>query len=442
MKNFSFKNLKIGIFGVGKSNLAVLNFLNKQGVTFSLTVRSDAQIDDFTQFHTKHIYSKSHAFDNINEDILFLSPSVRRDNPKLKEASIRGTLLSSDTELFFEKNNLPVYAVTGSDGKSSTSYLISSMLNFEKKSAVAAGNFGIPLCSILGEGKIAATELSSFQLMNIAPNSRRAVITNITPNHLDWHKDMDEYISAKLNIAKNTEGLIIDYDSDILRKSVSDHNIFAAVSQIYSFNELKKLINAENYITTDKISVFLNGSEYFSLKNAIRKEKYNIKNFMLAASATIGDVKKESIENAINSFSGLSHRKEIVAHSNGITYIDSSIDSTPERTLNTLRSLSGNVAVIIGGRGKGISLKELAEELPKITVGACLMGEVGETLSELLSENKKYKTVHAENMKDAVKLASSLLYGGGTVILSPAATSFDKYKNFEQRGEDFKRNCP
>ncbi len=442
MEKNSSKGLKVGIFGLGKSNLAVLDYLKSCGISFSLTLRSNKTLSNFSEISAEHIYWGENAYKSICEDILFLSPSVRRDKEELAEASEKGVILSSDAELFFKKNNFPVYAVTGSDGKSTTSYLISSMLTASGKKSIPAGNFGLPLCKALSEGCITVAELSSFQLMDILPKSRRAVITNITPNHLDWHKDFEEYISAKLNIARNSDGLIIDYDSKILRKAVSEYKLFAAVSQKYRFHELKNLIHAENYITADNEAVYMNGIKYFSLKNVIRNESYNIKNFMLSSAAVIGEARPSAIEEAIRAFGGLPHRKETVCVRDGITYINSSIDSTPERTLNTLRCLSGRVSVIIGGRGKGLSLKRLAEELPHLTVGACLMGEVGQELSFMLKDNTSYKTLTANNMKDAVKASASFLHGSGTVILSPAATSFDKYENFEKRGEDFKSNCP
>ncbi len=436
------KNPKIGIFGLGKSNLGVVEFLRQTNLPFTLTVRSDSPITEKVPPFTSHLLIGKDAYTVPEEEIIFLSPTVRRDIDFFKKASERGIILSSDSELFFELNRDTVYVITGSDGKSSTSYLIASMLRGMGHDAIPSGNFGLALSPFIGKGKTVAAELSSFQLMHLIPKCRRAVITNITPNHLDWHKNINEYISAKLNAAKRCGGLVIDYDSKLLRINSSGYPLFCAVSSSIEYKDLKVHIDAENYVTLCGDTVYLNGNEYFSVKNAKKKESYSIKNYMLSAAAVIGDCDKESIERAVNTFCGLSHRAETVTTKNGITYIDSSIDSTPDRTLSTLSSLRGDVAVIIGGKGKGLSLKALADALPHLTVGACLMGEVGEELSELLVEEPRYKIRHADNMTDAVKAASSLLTRGGTVILSPAATSFDKYKNFEQRGDDFKENCP
>ncbi len=442
MSNFAKKKLKIGIFGIGKSNLAIVDFLKRQNFDFSLTVRSDSYIKDFPSFPDATLYSGNDAYEYIEEDIIFISPSIRRDRPSLVNAKKRGVILSSDTDLFFEQNKKDIYAVTGSDGKSSTTYLISSILNTAGYNSSPAGNYGNPLCMFIDSEKFPVAELSSFQLMDTSYKTKRAVITNITQNHLDWHIDFSEYIDAKLCIAKNTEELIIDYDSRVLRDAIYGYPLFAAVSSSENYTDLKKHINAENYLTLKNDTVYLNGDIYFSLRGIKRTEPYNIKNFMLASATIKDNADRYSIESAVNNFGGLPHRKEIISIINGITYINSSIDSTPERTLQTLRSLKGDTAVIIGGKGKGLSLLNLAQELPKLTVGACLMGDIGLELGELLKNSEKYQTAYADSMSDAIKISSSFLKNGGTVILSPAGTSFDKYKNFENRGEDFINNCP
>ena len=376
---------------------------------------------------------------SINEDVLFLSPSVRRDRPELMAAAERGTLISPDAELFFSIAKNDVFAVTGSDGKSTTTYLISKMLNASGIHATAAGNYGKSLASLAYTDTAVVAELSSFQLQYMAPRSRCAVITNITPNHLNWHTSLSEYVSSKLNLLKHARRVTVDYDSEILRSAIAHEDIFAAVSLSLDYSELKSKMNAENYLTARGGTVYLNGEPYFGLKNAKRRESYNTKNFMLAAAATLGITSPANITDTVNSFTGLPHRAETVASKNGISYIDSSIDSSPERTLKTLAALRGNVVPIICGAGKGLSLDTLADKLPQLTCGAVLMGEIGCELAALLSKKKTdYVFLRADNMKDAILLAESFLGEGGTVILSPAGTSYDMYANFEERGRDFK----
>ncbi len=430
--------IKIGLFGLGKSNLGVLDYFKSRKIDFDLTLRSDGEISNAVS--AQRIFTNHSALKDIDEDILFLSPSVRRDRAELIAAKERGTRLSSDAELFFSLSGQKIFTVTGSDGKSTTTYLISEILKESGIDAAPAGNFGVSLLSVLDKHSAVVAELSSFQLMYMEPRSFSAVITNLTQNHLDWHDSASEYADAKRNIIKNAERVVFDCDSKLLRPLLADIRPFAVTSLNFSYAELSKMVDAENYVTENCGTVYLNGTPYFSLKDAKRKESYNLRNYMLASAATLGNASSEAIEKAIRNFGGLPHRAELVLRRDNISYVNSSIDSSPERTIKTLSSFSGNVAVIICGKGKKLSVRELCARLPKLTAGAVLMGPVGNEIAEYLNENKisyNYKT--SADMSDAVKKAEALLSGCGTVILSPAATSFDKYKNFEERGNDFKR---
>ena len=431
---------RIGIYGAGKSNRALLSLLSKRGVKHEFTYRSD-DCTKVTDIKPSRSFIGKSALCDIDEDILFLSPSVRRDRPELLAASKRGVILSSDCEIFFDESKQRKFAVSGSDGKSSCTYLIASMLTAASMRAIPCGNFGVPLLSVIDEDAIAVAELSSFQLMNIAPTTEAALLTNITPNHLNWHKNLDEYISAKLSIFKNAKRRIIDADCPYLKEAASGMDIFACVSTKMNFRELKNHIKSEHYLTVNNDKILLDSKQYFTFKSAKRKEWYNIKNYALASAAVIDEVAGGYIERAIESFSGLAHRCEEVMRVGSVSYINSSIDSTPARTLATLKSLTDRrISVIICGKGKGLSAKELASALPSLTVGAVLMGEVGHEIYEYLSSaSPSYKFAIAKDMTDAVSLAEDMIGKDGCVLLSPAATSFDAYKNFEERGDDFKR---
>lgn len=431
--------LKIGLFGLGKSNLGVLELLKSRISDFELTVRSDKEICE--KLEADRCFFGKRAADSIDEDVLFLSPSVRRDRAEFSAAVARGTHFSSDAELFFSLFNGDTYAVTGSDGKSTTTYLISEMLNNSGVAALPAGNFGRSLCSLADTSLTVVSELSSFQLQYFAPRSFSAVITNVTPNHLNWHTSLSEYIQAKMNITRNARRITVDYDSELLRRALSKKKLFAAVSLELEHSKLRERCEADNYLTLRDDTVYLNGSPYFSISRAVRRESYNVRNYMLASAATLGIAAPSAITQTVESFGGLPHRAECIAKKDGISYINSSIDSTPERTLKTLRALRGDTAVIICGVGKGLSLSTLACELPRLTVGAVLMGEIGRELYELLSANNDgYRFAYTESMREAISSAEAYLTCGGNLVLSPSGTSFDNYKNFEQRGADFKNS--
>ena len=405
-----------------------------------LTLRSDKIADIPRNLNPSRIFFGKGALSDINEDVIFLSPSVRRDRHELLEAVGCGTLLSSDAELFFSLFQGDVFCVTGSDGKSTATYLISDILKRSGFDSVPAGNYGRSLSELIGSDIIPVAELSSFQLSYLKPKSRRAVITNITPNHLNWHSSFEEYVNAKKNILPYAKEAVIDCGCEISRHAIQGRKAFAAISAIEDFCSVRQSVCAENYLTLDNSAILLNGKPYIDISGAKRREWYNTKNFMLAIGATLDAADKKAQLSAINEFSGLPHRAETVICIDGIKYIDSSIDSSPERTIKTLSSLCGKTAVIIGGLGKGLSLLSLARELPRLTVGAVLCGEVGASLAEILKkENSEYQFTTADDMEAAVQKAEAMLSCGGNLILSPAATSFDKYENFAERGDDIKR---
>ncbi len=430
---------KIGFFGFGISSVGILDCLSARLPSLSVTVRSDCDIGHKPPAGARLLIGKDAAKD-IDEDVLFLSPSVRRDRPELVAAQKRGVILSSDTELFFELNQLPVIAVTGSSGKSSCTYLAAAMLSEAGINAAPAGNFGRSLCSTLGSGERVISELSSFQLNFFTPHTSRALITNLTPNHLNWHKDFREYAESKLALIEKSDAAVYDFDSPLLRDRMAKKPSFCAVSSALTYEELKECARAENYITFKNGFIIKNGERYIDISRARRCEEYNLKNYMLSTALTYGLCQRDAAATAINKFGGLPHRAELVSECNGIKYIDSSIDSTPERTLYTLGALEKEVAVILCGRGKGLSYDKLISELPRLTCGACIMGDIKEELSyELKERYPDYKIVFPVNMEDAVRKATELLPRGGTVLLSPSATSYDRYKSFEERGDDFKR---
>lgn len=436
------KSLKVGIVGVGKSNVGVIRYLRSKGLHFSLTVRSGKQLDRtvISELNADRAMVGERELLDIDEDILFLSPTARRDGKELRAARERGVILSSDAELFYEKHREEKIAVSGSDGKSSCTYLISSILKRYGTDAYPCGNYGIPLSTVIESSGISVVELSSFQLNFFSPKNSRVLLTNIKPNHLDWHKSLGEYISAKRNLLTGAKKITVDFDSPLAMNACEGLPLFCAVSEKYSFGALRALADAENYVTLKGSTVFLNGYPYFSTERAGRNESYAIKNYMLAAGTLTGICDAEAITEAVEAFRGLPHRAELIREIDGIRYYDSSIDSTPERMLKTLSGIKPPLCVIICGKGKGLSFERAAMELPSLTAGAVLMGEVGDELEKGISAlGSSYTYKRAKNMTEAVNMASKLVTGGGAVVLSPAGTSFDAYKNFEERGDDFKK---
>ncbi|MBE6536547.1 MAG: hypothetical protein E7673_01200 [Ruminococcaceae bacterium] len=347
--------LSVGIFGVGTSNVGAINYLLKKNPTLRLTVRSDTTPDLSGLTNADRIFAGKDAFSNIGEEILLLSPSVRRDRKEIQAAASNGVLLSSDAELYFALTDKAPISVTGSDGKSTTTHLIAKAYSKSGINAVPCGNYGKSLCSTLGDNALQVAELSSFQLNFMKPHSKAAIITNITPNHLNWHTSFDEYVEAKMNVTDNAEKLIYDADSTVTVNALMNREAFAKTSLFLSYPKLRAIGGSENFITYENGIIYVNGSPYIDVSKAKRQEHYNVRNFMLTAASCIDACQEKCIEDALVNFTGLPHRAEVFFEDRGIKYIDSSIDSSPERTIKTLSALSDNTVAIIGGMGKGLS---------------------------------------------------------------------------------------
>lgn len=435
IKNFPFYG-RVGFFGIGKSNLALLDSLPLDGA--EIVLRSDKRIDKEKlpkKLHTAKIFDGARAFDEMCEDVLFLSPSVRRDRRELLEAVARGIILSSDAELFFESIEKPLFAVTGSDGKSTTATLVSLLLCKRHKTELV-GNIGQPMLSSLkSDAEYFVAELSSFMLTYSAPKSTRGAVTNITPNHLDWHKSFEEYKNVKLSLLRNAEEAVISFDDDILREYAASTEVFGVCAMNTPYSELKGLVGAKVYVTFEKNCVFINGEPIINRDEICRREAHNVKNLLTAIAMTYGMVSISDIRSVAENFRGLHHRCELIKSSLGVDFYNSSIDSTPSRSVQTLRSLGRRCVVILGGRGKGTSYKELCPALREYAECAVITGE---NADDIYTDIKGVcRTVMVDNFDDAVEFAAELGRSVGCVLLSPASTSYDAFENFEARGERF-----
>ena len=422
--------LSVGFLGFARSNRTVYDYLSLHFPELEFTVRvREAEEAGNTN---AAVYSGKRQLEAIREDLIFVSPGIRRD---IKELS--GRLISSDAELFFEKNANTVFGVSGSDGKSTTATLAKELLSDSFTEAHAIGNIGKPFSLYIDSkpGTAFAAELSSFQLNYFTPRLKRAVITNITPNHLDWHKNFEEYESAKENLIKQADERVFSLDSSGLRGFIKKYGAYALFSTELSAEEIIKFGAEINVYLKDGV-IYLNGKEKISLKDIKRREKYNVRNLMAAMALCYGFWNDEKLFSVAGSFGGLSHRLELVATKATVEFYDSSIDSSPERTRSTLAELNGKSVVIMGGRTKMNNFDILSPALRKKALATVLIGENREEIKAAISPSVA-DIYEAEDMESAVKLAASLAETFGKVVLSPASTSFDRYKNFEQRGKAF-----
>ncbi len=428
---------KIGFVGIGDSNIALLCELGNMRVS----LRSEVAITaDLPRARSEYdVREGSGYLGGIYEDILFLSPSVRRDKPELLAAERGGVWLCSDAELFFKNNSSEIYAVTGSDGKSTTSTLAAMLLKESHADAEAIGNIGVPFA--VARARCAVAELSSFQLSYLAPRVNGALITGITPNHLNWHTSIDEYIAAKLNVFTDAERTVISPDTKYAAGVAASGRHSAVYSVLYSQSELRATYPAEEYFYLDDGCIAKDGERILDTALCNRRERYNLHNLMGAVALTWGKFSSEQLMKVAESFSGLEHRCERFLSVGGVDFINSSIDTSPARTCATLDALCRPVRIIIGGRGKGLSVEECIPTLTKYAARISLYGEAGEEYLPALQRAGIAQSVECElfaRFDDAVEHACEGVRQGDTVLLSPMATGYGEFSSFAERGIHFK----
>ncbi len=439
------KGKKVSVIGIGISNTPLISMLCDMGAVVSAhDKKSEAELSD-TAKELKDMGVKLSLGENyleaIDADVVFKTPGMRFDNPYLLEAKEKGAHITSEMEVFFDICPSKIIAVTGSDGKTTTTTLIYEMLKKEGKACHLGGNIGKPVLYRVGEMRTedyVVLELSSFQLHTMKKSPHICVITNITPNHLDVHKSYNEYIDAKRNIIKyqkEDDIAILNAANDVTKAMVGE-----VKGKVITFSGKQ---SADICLKNDKI--MFGDEEILDSKDIKIPGAHNVENYMAAIAALLGIVKKETIKNVAQSFGGVPHRIELVRELDGVKYYNSSIDSSPNRTINTLKVFKKPVILIAGGKDKGIPYDEIGPAIADNVKKLILIGATADVIKEavLCEFNKRGKEpieiIMAKSYDEAVNTAKSLASEGDVVLLSSASTSFDMFKNFEERGNLFKQ---
>ena len=438
---------RVGFVGMGISNSALLG--EAAGCPLTVRVSTEASLTELPE-GTRVLRGKA-ALSDIDEDIIIFSPSARRDVPELLAAKERGAIFLSDAELYFLDHGELTYAVSGSDGKSTTATLTRELLKERHPETELIGNIGVPFAEAR-EGSRAVAELSSFQLTYMQPRVRSAILTPITENHLDWHTDLDEYIEAKLNLFTNAMRRVSTPDSPISARILGDIGCDAIYSASYSYTELKRLYKADTYITLEGDFIAVNGEILLPVSDISRKEPHNIHNLMGAIAVTLGECTREHIAEVAHGFRGLEHRIEHIGSAFGVDFINSSIDTTPTRTASTLAALARPVRVILGGRGKHLDLLPCIEPMKSYATRISLYGEAADEYYPVLNKcgiTDRIECARFNRFAEAIEHATCgicegfapVIRGGATeaVLLSPAATGYGEFRNFAERGRYFKQ---
>ena len=434
------KGKKVGVIGLGRSNMPLISLLLSCGAAVTACDKREDIGGNFENLKAEGVTLKlgENYLEGLNSEIVFHSPGVRPDLPQFEVLRKNGAKITSEMDLFFELCPCEIFGVTGSDGKTTTTTLIYKMLQKAGYTCHLGGNIGRPLIGdiekIKPEDKV-IVELSSFQLFDMTHSPKTAVITNITPNHLDWHKDYDEYISSKKNIMrfqKPGDRFIVNLDNDITRR-IGDET---------SAEKLGFSIDGAADISLKNGIICVKGKKF--LDSALIKivGKHNIYNYMTAIAATLGYVSRDDVKYVAESFGGVEHRIELVRTLDGVKYYNSSIDSSPNRTKNTLSVFGKNVVLIAGGKDKGIPYDEVGAPICEHVKTLILIGKTSDKIEEAVKKYGKSnipQIFRADTYQNAVGLARENAENGDVVVLSPASTSFDMFNNFEERGNLFKK---
>ncbi|MCI8403474.1 MAG: UDP-N-acetylmuramoyl-L-alanine--D-glutamate ligase [Clostridia bacterium] len=440
------KSRKVTVIGIGISNMPLIKYLVELGAEVTACDKRDRDDlgENYTELEKLGVKFRlgEGYLNNLSGDIIFKTPGMRFDVPELIAAKEKGSVVTSEMEVFFDICPSHIIAVTGSDGKTTTTTLIHKMMTRAGYKTWLGGNIGNPLLTDAEKMKAddwVILELSSFQLHTMRKSPEIAVITNISPNHLDMHKDYQEYIDAKKNIMlyQNMENvLVVNLDNEVTAEIGKEAN-----GTVRYFSRQK---TADVHLDGENIK---RGSDIVLNIHDIKiPGMHNVENYMTAIAVVEGLVDDAVITDVAKSFGGVEHRIELVRMVDGVSYYNSSIDSSPNRTINTLRVFPEKVIMIGGGKDKGIPYDEIGPSIAEHVKVLILIGPTSDKIQDALDaeikktgNGKDIEVIRVSSYEDAVNTAKSRAVEGDTVILTPASTSFDMFRNFEERGNLFKK---
>lgn len=458
------------ILGLGVSNLPVAEQLCDAGIKLYVYDKNTPEKigERAVRLAERGVlfFDEEYTHTELSGELIFRAPGIRPDRKGITDAIAHGAEVVGETELFLSLTDADTFAVTGSDGKTTSTTLTGKFLDAhankcEATKVYVGGNIGtplLPICDDISDRDFAVLELSSFQLMSVRRAPRRVAITNVSPNHLDWHIDMNEYISAKTNIiGDNTERLVTNAECattlDIAKKYRNIKELYLFSSAKQSFEEFENALGfaptlvffvKDGYIVCDGGQ---GETRLLALSLINLPGKHNIENYMTAMALTFGVADTDDYAEVAKEFYGVEHRLELVREKNGVRFYNSSIDSSPSRTAAALSAMADKSLVLIcGGYDKNLDYAPLGEAI-------CTHGGIrslivtGATAEKIKNAVRAYaeqnciaapRIIEADTFSGAVNMAALLAKSGDCVLLSPASASFDSFKNFMERGNRFK----
>ena len=443
----SLRGKQVTVIGIGVSNRPLLRLLVGAGAEVTARdKKTEDQLGDIAlqlkEWGVRLVLGERYMED-ISGDVVFRTPGLRPDHPSLLAAKARGAEITSEMEVFFEVCPCPMIAVTGSDGKTTTTSVIAEMLRAAGKTVWLGGNIGTPLldqADKMEADHVAVLELSSFQLMSMKKTPQVAVITNLSPNHLDWHRDFEEYVEAKCNIFKNQgkdDVLVLNFDNP-----PSCELAEKASGQVRFFS--RKSIPVVGGVWLKNGMLLDNGEPIMAAADIRIPGDHNVENYMAACAALKGLVEPEIMAKVAREFNGVEHRLELTRELDGVKYYNDSIASSPSRTLAGLKCFPAEKIILIaGGYDKHIPFDQLGAALPTAVRVLLLCGATADKIEAAVKAAPDYapgkpELVRFDHLDDTVAYAHKIAKAGDLVLLSPACASFDQFPNFMARGRYFK----
>lgn len=444
------KGKRVSVLGIGVSHSDLISRLRDRGA--KVTAHDKRTREQLGEALCSNLEAQGVTLqlgpgylENIDAQIILRTPGMPYHSPVLENLRENGAVVTSEMELFFDLCPCKTVGVTGSDGKTTTTTLISEFLKEGGKRVHVGGNIGHPLFPVVQDirpNDFAVAELSSFQLISMRESPDIAVVTNITPNHLDVHKDMEEYIESKRNIVLHQNAFsrtVLGVDNELAASFAKNVR-----GQLFEFS-LNHPVRTGAYLGSDNmIYMSVNGrkTKIMHAGEICLPGMHNIANCLAAICAVWGYVDLEAITNVAIEFTGVEHRIEFVRELRGIKWYNDSIATSPTRTIAGLKSFHQQVILLAGGYDKNIPFEPLAPEILEHVKTLIVMGDTAEKIESAVKNcegyNGKPEIIRVKNMEEAVEKAALTASSGDIVTLSPACASFDAYPNFEERGRDYK----
>lgn len=441
----TLRGKRVAVLGIGVSNRPLIRLLLSYGIDVTACDKTPRENLDREVLDLEQAGAVLHVgpdyLERLAADVVFRTPGMHPEHPALVRLRAQGSAITSEMEAFFSICPCEIFAVTGSDGKTTTTTLIAEILRQAGRKVWVGGNIGEPLLSKVAEmtpDDLAVVELSSFQLMDMTHSPKVAVVTNLAPNHLDVHKDMAEYIHAKEQIylhQKPGDKLVLNYDNDVTRSFAPK-----ARGTVQFFSRQGK---PDGGVWLEGDTIYAHGQPILTRQDILLPGIHNVENYMAAICAVEGYASAEDICAVARSFGGVEHRIELVRELHGVRYYNDSIASSPTRTMAGLHSFDQPVILIAGGYDKRISFAPLGPEIVAHVKRLILCGATAEKIRAAVTAAPDYTPGHpvmteVQTLAEAVADASQAARPGDVVLLSPACAAFDQFKNFMVRGQTFK----